>query len=86
MNLVTGLIVSWLLVSRISTAEKRWIWSYVLVNIPLWPFAGTLGAVIRSRFSYVLDETRYGATMGLPVIIGMTVVVLVLIIGSNSSR
>ena len=72
--------------SRISTAEKRWIWSYVLVNVPLWPFAGTLGAVIRSRFSYVLDETRYGAAMGLPVIIGMTVVVLLIIIGAYSSK
>jgi len=64
-NVVPGLIIGFLHAHRIGSEKTRRIVSWTLLNIPLWPAAGPIGAVLRSRVQYAGVECLYALAFGL---------------------
>ena len=82
-NILPGLVIGFLHAYRVGSDDTRWIVSWVLLNIPLWPAAGPVGAVLRSRVPYAGAECLYALAFSLLMTLAMSLFLLYCAVRGN---
>jgi hypothetical protein len=76
-----GIVVFLMINLEVLRGLRAWVYGFMIVAIPVWPFPGAIGACCRSRIEFAVDEMKYSAIMGIPMDLGVAVVCCLCVMG-----